>query len=229
MTTNTLERRQSHTARSKPRIEARADAPTAKMIVGYAAVFYDPQDPGTQYRLWDNAVERIMPGAFTAAVKEDDVRGLANHEVTWLLGRTKAGTCRVFEDAIGLRYEIDVPDTQAGRDTLTSLERGDLDGSSFAFDVYGRRGRVQWSEETIDGVSLEVREIHECELFDVGPVAYPAYESTTSGARSSAPTELRGEYEAWKRSQAPADDDFDIDLDLTIAEAEARSRDVTQP
>lgn len=221
--TKPLERRFAQSARTKPTVESRADDSGKKMIVGYAAVFHDPSDAGTQYRLWGNAVERIMPGAFDAAIAEDDVRGLTNHDANWLLGRTKSKTVRLSVDKIGLRYEIDVPDTQAGHDTLISLERGDLDGSSFAFDVYGKRGRVQWVEEVIDSVSLEVREIHECELYDVGPVTFPAYGSTTSGVRSAEAVELRSEYDAWRRSLAAESEDAS-DIDVAIAEAELRIR-----
>jgi hypothetical protein len=222
MTINTIERRFAKSDRTKPRVETRADDETKKMIVGYAAVFYDPADAGTEYPLWDRAVERIMPGAFDAAIAEDDVRGLANHEPTWLLGRTKNGTARLSVDKIGLRYEIDVPDTQAGRDTVISLERGDLDGSSFAFDVHGKRGRIQWVEETIDGTSREVREIHECELHDVGPVTFPAYLATTSGLRSVGAEQTRAERDAWRNTHV---DTLDLDdIDIAIAESELRIR-----
>jgi HK97 family phage prohead protease len=50
-----------------------------------------------------------------------------------VLGRNKSGTLRLSVDGIGLRYEIDPPDTQAARDLIESLRRGDVSGSSFAF------------------------------------------------------------------------------------------------
>ena len=111
------------------RIEKRDGQPTK--IVGYAAVFYRYDDPGTQYELYSGHVERIQPGAFKRAIEEaDDVRGLFNHEPSQILGRTKSGTMRLSEDETGLRYEIDVPDTQVGRDVVTSIDRGDVTGSS---------------------------------------------------------------------------------------------------
>lgn len=218
------QRRFLNSDRSKPRIETRKDGDEEKqMIVGYAAVFYDADDPGTEFRLWSDTYERIMPGAFDEALKLDDVRGLANHEVTWLLGRTKSGTCRLSVDSIGLRYEIDVPDTQAGRDTITSIERGDLDGSSFSFDVWGTRGKVVWVTETRDDQTIDIREVHNLELFDVGPVTFPAYEATTSGMRDRDLAEVRSEHGRWRAKRDSTGDD-DLEMDLAIAEAELQLR-----
>ena len=169
----TIERRFSPRASAPVSIERRADGPA--MIVGYASVFYDGT-PETEYQLWDGYVERIMPGAFDRAIREDDVRGLFNHDPDHLLGRTLAETLRLSVDQRGLRYEIEPPDTQLGRDLVASIERGDLTGSSFAFTVTDEVWRVV--EE------VHIREIEGVRLYDVGPVTYPAYEATTTGLRS---------------------------------------------
>ena len=160
------------------RIEKRDGQPSK--IVGYAAVFYRDDDPGTQYELYSGHFERIQPGAFTRALGEkDDVRGLFNHEPSAILGRAQAGTLSLSEDDTGLRYEIDVPDTQVGRDVATSIERGDVTGSSFAFSI-----SEGGSEIRKDGKHT-VREINGVALYDVGPVTYPAYEATTTGMRAA--------------------------------------------
>jgi HK97 family phage prohead protease len=147
-----------------------------RTITGYAAVFYDASDPGTAYRLWDDVEERILPGAFDRAVREDDVRGLFNHEDSQLLGRTLSGTMRLSVDKRGLRYEIDAPDTQCARDLLQLLDRGDVTGSSFAFMP------DDTSYRETDGVYIIERRA--VRLFDVGPVAFPAYTATEAAARS---------------------------------------------
>ncbi len=189
-------------ARSGIKLETRGNDGEVKQrtITGYAAVFYNAAEPATQYTIWDDFVERIMPGAFTRALTEDDVRGLFNHNPDMLLGRNTSGTMRLIVDDVGLRYEIDAPDTQCGRDTITSLERKDLTGSSFSFTT--DPGTVVWREE--DGITI--REIHACKLWDVGPVTFPAYEATTSEARAldseGARTAL-AEYQA--RTQQAAD------------------------
>ena len=159
------------------RIEKRDGAPDR--IVGYAAVFYRDSEPGTEYELYSGHVERIKPGAFTRAIEEaDDVRGLFNHEPSQILGRTKAGTMRLSEAATGLRYELDVPDTQIGRDVATSIERGDVTGSSFAFSVSAGGSEIRKEGK------ITVREITGVDLYDSGPVTYPAYDATTTGLRA---------------------------------------------
>ncbi len=149
------------------------------MIQGYAAVFYNGESTH-EFQLGEYAgrdyVERIMPSAFDLALQRpDDVVGLFNHDPDNVLGRLDAGTLRLEVDRRGLRYEIDPPDTQVGRDVAALQGRGDLRGSSFAF-------RVE-EQEIIDDEDRRVREIHSVELIDVGPVTYPAYSGTnTRGA-----------------------------------------------
>jgi len=187
------------------------------IIEGYAAVFYDPEDPGTEFQLWGDTVERIMAGAFDHVLTEgDDARALFNHSPDHLLGRVTAKTLRLTVDKRGLKYEIDPPDTQLGRDTVISIDRGDLTGSSFCFIV----GKTMWILEN-EGTDHErtIREIHEIsELFDVGPVTYPAYESTTAGVRSENDlAEARASFEAWKAERVK-----DIAADLAMRERRLR-------
>ena len=177
------------------RVDGRADDADARVITGYAALTYDGT-PATEYELWKGTVERIATGAFDRAAAEDDVRGLFNHDSDHLLGRTTAGTMRLSIDAKGLRYEIDAPDTQAGRDVVTSIDRGDLSGSSFSFHVTDER----WTEED----DLEVRTILDVELFDVGPVTFPAYTNTTAGAREALVAEARSGHDAWRAERDAA-------------------------
>lgn len=166
------------------RLQKRADGDTELIpaITGTAAVFFNDKDrENTQYRLWDNRYERIMPGAFDRAIAEDDVRALKNHDVGSLLGRSTANTLTLSLTATGLDYEIDTPDTVVGRDTVTEVKRGDLDGSSFSFIATKR----SWVEEVDDDDRVTYfRQVEEVRLFDVGPVTFPAYTGTTTGTRS---------------------------------------------
>jgi uncharacterized protein len=215
-----VERRHVQHELTRPRIERRSDDPEApQVIVGYAAVFYRADDPGTEFELWQDAYERVLPGAFDAALRDDVVRGLTNHDKTWLLGRSDKGTLRLSVDKVGLRYEIDPPDTQAGQDTLKLLTRGDLDSSSFGFRVYGgKRGSVRWVDETRAGRTVEIRELVEVELLDVGPVTFPAYSACTAGARSAdLPEHLREAAADWQRRQKSQIDEIQVELDLTCS------------
>jgi HK97 family phage prohead protease len=150
------------------------------MIVGYGAVFHRDGEAGTEYRLAPDIVERIAPTAFNRALQEKhDARGLFNHDPNMLLGRAAAGTLRMAADAKGLRYEIDLPDTQVGKDVAASIARGDLTGSSFSFRINGKEG-----QRFEKGKEFDVRHIMDVDLYDVGPVTFPAYEGTTTGMRS---------------------------------------------
>jgi HK97 family phage prohead protease len=196
-------------------IEVRQDGDRPRTLSGYAALFYRADDPGTEYELWDGAVERILPGAFDAAVSGDDVRALFNHDPNHLLGRTTSGTLRLSVDKVGLRYEVDLPDTQSGRDTATSAGRGDLTGSSFGFSL--RSDGARWTRDK----GKDVRELRSLALFDVSPVTYPAYKSTTVAVRSDDLGGIREELAA-EKAEAEAEAVMARTEEISILEAVAR-------
>ncbi len=158
------------------------DGDKGKKLIGYAAVFNSLTDI-----FWFR--EQIAAGCFTDTIKTDDIRGLFNHDPNMILGRNMAKTLSLKEDSKGLRFEIDVPDTQVGRDTVTSVERGDVSGCSFAF----RTLSDAWDYSDEDH---PVRTLQKVQLFDVGPVTYPAYTDTSVAARS---------LEAAKKAQKPGE------------------------
>lgn len=152
----------------------------AGQLTGYAAVFYRAGESGTEYALTDRVRERILPGAFKAALaRGDDVLALYQHDTAGLLGRSSAKTLRLLEDEKGLRYEIDIPDTTAGRDVAEYVRRGDVRGSSFGF----RADEQRWTD--LDG-GKRLREVRSVRLLDVGPVVQPAYWGTSVSVRALA-------------------------------------------
>jgi len=140
---------------------------------GHAAVFNSLSENLGGFR------EQIKPGAFKWALENDDVRALINHDSNLVIGRNTAGTLRMKEDKTGLAVEIDLPDTQAARDLSVSIERGDISQMSFGFRV--RAGGQEWGEDDDGDV---IRTLTDLSLFDVSPVAYPAYPATDVGLRS---------------------------------------------
>lgn len=142
-------------------------------IVGHAAVFNSPTRIG--FGSW-GFMESVAPGAFKESIKIDDIRALFNHDPNLVLGRNTAGTLELKEDKKGLEYEIDPPDTQTARDLLESIDRKDITGSSFGFEVQEQR----WTEHDDD---IDERELLKLKLFDVSPVTFPAYDDTDVSKR----------------------------------------------
>ena len=144
-------------------------------IEGYAAVFNKLSDNLGFFR------EKIKPGAFKTALKTSDVRALFNHDANIVLGRQSAGTLELKEDKKGLFMSATPPDTQAARDLMVSIERGDITQQSFAFSVK----EDSWKEGDSETGEPEIRTIIEVkEIFDVSPVVYPAYPDTDVALRS---------------------------------------------
>lgn len=155
-------------------------------IVGYGAVFFDPNTAGTEYRaqLWDGwtLIERIQPGAFDAALSaDDDIVALWAHEHDKPLARRSRGTLRLSVDSRGLAYEIDPPDTTWGSDAVASIRRGDVGGSSFGFAL------TDGYSETLDRATKTIVRVIKniSRLYEVSPVAIPAYVATGANVRSA--------------------------------------------
>ncbi len=177
-----IERRTITIQGSPIAIEKRTDGKS--VCSGYAAVFYDPKDEGTTYELYPGLSERVLPGCFDRCISEkQDVRGLFNHSPDHLLGRLSAGTMRLSVDHRGLKYEIDLPDTQMGRDVAEMTKRGDLTGSSFSFRIVKQVFTYNDSQGGSDDED-DIRDLLDVDVLDVGPVSFPAYSSTTTGVRA---------------------------------------------
>lgn len=145
-------------------------------ITGYAAVYYDGTRR-TEYEMLPGVRERIAPGTFRRALAgEDDVVALFNHDSNNVLGRLSSETLRLRDDETGLKYEIEMPSSEVGRQVLESIRRRDVTGSSFSFQVLDEDVEVKGDEmvRTLTGV----------ELYDVGPVVFPAYKATTAEQNS---------------------------------------------
>lgn len=155
-------------------VELRASSDGPGTLVGYAAKFnrYSQNLGGF--------VEQIAPGAFSKSLGDRAaVVARYNHDDNYLLGTTEAGTLRLEIDDEGLRYDVDLPDTNAGNDVSKLAKRGDLRYSSFAFHVL----EDEWGV-TEQGFPLRtLRNVH---LVDVAPVNSPAYLDTSTGLRSLA-------------------------------------------
>lgn len=150
------------------RVSGTAEVP---IIEGYGIVFNSMSLPiGGRFR------EIVKPGAIKN-LAGGDVRGRYNHEL--ILGRTRSGTMKLAEDAKGIRYEITPANSDSARHVVESVRRGDVNGSSFMFNV--NPGGDSWRKENGE----VIRELTSITIGDIGPVDDPAYPATTAGIRSA--------------------------------------------
>lgn len=154
-------------------LRATIDHHGKRRIGGYAALF-----DVLSVVLWDFR-EEIAPGAFAQSIAQNNVRALWNHDTSEVLGATANGTLQLAEDEIGLRFELELPDTQRGRDAFTLIERGDVSQMSFGF-----RSLPDGDEWRIDEDGQYIRRLLKVDLLEVSPVTFPAYPATSVGVRS---------------------------------------------
>ena len=161
--------KETRTIKTSAKVELRDDG-TVGTIVGYPIVYdKDSEDMGF--------IERIAPGAAKKALKRSDIRGLKNHDPSLIFARQ--GVNLTFkEDAGGLRYEATPIDTRNFREIADEVRLGLLTGQSFGFTIK----KDEWDDLDTDHPTRTITEIDQ--IFDVGPVTYPAYQDTTVALRS---------------------------------------------
>ena len=133
--------------------------------------------------------EKIDPHAFDETLaSRPDVRFTLNHNPNHVMGRTAAGTLKLFADRVGLGFDLDA-DTGPGRNLVVSVKRGDISDCSFAF----RTLEDAWSK---DENGNPIRTLKKVSLHDgdVAAVTYPAYPNTEINARAAGleAIEMRG-------------------------------------
>ena len=151
--------------------ELRAEETSDGVIVrGYAAVFDSLSEDLGGFK------ETINRNAFNG-VLTNDVVALLNHDNNIVFGRTSSGTLKLSTDERGLISEIKMPNTQAAKDTVELMKRGDISKMSFGFIVDADK----W-QESERGFVREVKEVKR--LIDVSLVTRPAYPQTSAAVRS---------------------------------------------
>ncbi|WP_033715595.1 HK97 family phage prohead protease [Bacillus mycoides] len=158
-------------------IEIRESENGTRTLYGYA-VKWEMKSETMGY--WMRFKEQFKKGSFTESLTKEDQRALWSHDTSKVLGRTKNGTLRLFEDEIGLRFELDLPETTLGNDAYTTIKRGDVDGVSFGFQMQ----KQEWDESDPDNIT---RTIVTAKLMEISPVAFPAYPDSQVSARSNDP------------------------------------------
>lgn len=169
-----------------------------RVIEGYFAVFNDNYNLGEN---WDGfaMTESIDRGAFDKYLG-NDIRVLANHDTTLVLGRTKAGTATVTADGRGVYVRCVVnPEDADAMNVYARLKRGDVSQASFGGYIRDETREVNTVAKT---VHYTLREI---DVFEFSVCTFPAYEATEVGARGREnadllrrwKTEMKERYKKW--------------------------------
>ena len=142
---------------------------------GYGAVFNEfteIEDAVGLYR------EQIAPGAFKRTLGMRTPVLQFDHGSHPLIGSIPLGRIlSLVEDEHGLRVKARLSDNWLVQPVRDAIRDGGVSGMSFRFRIVDE----DWARAA-DG--MEERTIREVELYEVGPVVFPAYEQTSVGVRS---------------------------------------------
>ncbi len=130
-------------------------------------------------------LERLSPGAFTRTMQHRSGRivSLFNHGHDPQIGdKVIGGIDDMGERQDGPFLTVALDDTSYGRDLLPGLRRGNY-GASYMFRVVQEAWDDDPGEAEHNPEGIPERTIKEVQLYEAGPVTFPADESTTIGVR----------------------------------------------
>ena len=143
-------------------------------LEGYAAVFNDWTTINDRTGSFQ---EQIAPGAFKRSLGMRSPVIQFDHGQHPLIGSMPLGRItKIEEDSRGLFVRARMHDNWLVEPVRDAIREQSIDGMSFRFSVLDE----DW--DTRDGV--EHRTITEAALYEVGPVVFPAYPSTSVSVRS---------------------------------------------
>lgn len=161
------------------KIEVRAVEGEEEKRTITGAIKYNSESEEMRDYWGDTFVEEIASGAFDESLKTRGVVGLWSHDTSQVLGNTKSGSLRIDNTKTELRFELDIPNTSAGNDAWELIKRGDVDGVSFGMRVT----KNKWTSEMRSDKKVYKRSILNAELYEISPVAFPAYPANEVSTR----------------------------------------------
>lgn len=141
----------------------------SRTVEGYALLFGVSSD-GLSFE------EEIQKGALEGVLEKSDVFALLDHNpARGVLARSKKGkgSLVLTVDDKGLRYSFEAPKTALGDELLENIRRGEIDQSSFSFDVE----KDVWEKRADGKWRRNVEKIGN--LYDISPVYNAAYSKTS--------------------------------------------------
>ena len=153
-------------------------------LYGHFAVFDTFTEIDSVYE--GRFLERIAPGAFSKTFTDrgDKIRVLYDHGKDPSIGNKPLGVPVAFgEDARGAFYEVELFDTDYVNELRPALEAGQL-GASFRFSIEDEKWHNPTSPSEQNPEMLPERTIRSAQLWEFGPVTFPAYDAASAGLRS---------------------------------------------
>jgi HK97 family phage prohead protease len=170
--------------------ELRADGDEAgRTLFGHFAVF----DRWTEIDSWYEGrfLERVGDKAFSRTFKErgDKIRVLYDHGHDPSIGNKPLGAPDVLrsEKGVGAYYESELFDSPYVEQLMPALRAKQL-GASFRFRVTGEQWVEPKKASDHNPDKLPERTITDVDLYEFGPVTFPAYDDATAGVRSGSDT-----------------------------------------
>lgn len=174
---------------SDARLRKDDDAPdSVGTLFGYLSVW----DSEAVIDSWEGQFREVWAkGAYADTLRSGRaVQVMYDHGLDSAVGSRPLGKPSVLrEDDHGLYIEVPLDDTSYNRDIAASLRSGALSGMSVRFSVTEQR----WEEPK---GQLPLRTVLAAELYEGGPVSFPAFEATSAGIRS------REAFVAWRADHA---------------------------
>jgi hypothetical protein len=144
--------------------------------------------------VWEGTFrERIAPGAFlrTFAERRDQIKVLYDHGHDPQLGNKPLGPIvDLREDETGAYYEVSLIRTSYNDDFVIPAAQAGLLGASFRFKVVAEEWVDPKTATKANPAKLPERTITDLDLYEFGPVTFPAYDNASSGIRSMTDTYL---------------------------------------
>jgi len=159
-------------------LEAREAEDEGKGIVEGMAIVYNSK---TDIGWFDEIIEQDA----LAHTDMKDVRMLVNHDTSMIpLARSRNNTAnstlQLIPELNGLkiRAKLDIENNADAKSLYSAIQRGDISGMSFMFEVDGEA----WEDEMSDHPLRRITSI--AKIYEVSAVTFPAYEQTEINARS---------------------------------------------
>lgn len=171
--------------RARHGLELRAAAEDGMpVLTGHFARFNEWTEINSHFE--GRFMERIAPGAFKRTFNNNrsQIKVLFQHGHDPHVGDKPLGKIEALEeDAEGARYDVALFDATYVRDLIPALEAGAL-GASFRFRVVKEALDEDPERSDLNPDGIPERTITEAQVFEFGPVTFPAYEGATAGVRS---------------------------------------------